>query len=156
MWRIAPTRGRLLVALLAAAATAMVLAPSALAAASVTVTDCQEIVPGEFAVTFSGSGWAPAEVVTASDDGNPAGGTVADASGNFSNMIVGVIGMPSTITFVGNLGNEARYEFTTCEAGEGPEAPELKEECKKGGFLIFTDLGFKNQGQCVKFVNHLG
>jgi hypothetical protein len=34
-----------------------------------------------------------------------------------------------------------------------PRAPEDKQACKKGGFREF---GFKNQGQCIKAVNHAG
>jgi hypothetical protein len=40
--------------------------------------------------------------------------------------------------------------------GSGPPptgAPEDKQACKKGGFREF---GFKNQGQCIKAVNHAG
>lgn len=33
----------------------------------------------------------------------------------------------------------------------GPELPEIKEECKDGGFEDF-DAGFENQGDCVAFV----
>jgi hypothetical protein len=37
--------------------------------------------------------------------------------------------------------------------GEPPptEQPQTKEECKKGGY---EEFGFKNQGQCIKAVNH--
>jgi hypothetical protein len=34
--------------------------------------------------------------------------------------------------------------------------PTSKKECKKGGWRRFTNPSFKNQGQCVKFVNHHG
>lgn len=32
--------------------------------------------------------------------------------------------------------------------------PTSKQQCKKGGWRRFTNPSFKNQGQCVKFVNH--
>jgi hypothetical protein len=32
--------------------------------------------------------------------------------------------------------------------------PTRKGQCKKGGWRRFTNPSFKNQGQCVKFVNH--
>lgn len=35
--------------------------------------------------------------------------------------------------------------------GEEPPEPQTKEDCKKGGYREF---GFKNQGQCIKAVNH--
>jgi hypothetical protein len=30
-----------------------------------------------------------------------------------------------------------------------------KDQCKNGGWTTFTDPSFKNQGQCVSYVNHL-
>lgn len=33
-------------------------------------------------------------------------------------------------------------------------APTTKAACKKGGWKTFTDPKFKNQGQCVAYVNH--
>ena len=44
--------------------------------------------------------------------------------------------------------------YRTGGVGEPPpttEQPQTKEECKKGGWKEF---GFKNQGQCIKAVNH--
>jgi hypothetical protein len=34
------------------------------------------------------------------------------------------------------------------------QAPASKQQCKKGGWRRFKNPSFKNQGQCVKFVNH--
>jgi hypothetical protein len=34
--------------------------------------------------------------------------------------------------------------------------PTSKRECKKGGWRMYKNPSFKNQGQCVKFVNHQG
>ena len=31
--------------------------------------------------------------------------------------------------------------------------PQTKNDCKKGGWMNFSGLGFKNQGQCIAFVN---
>jgi hypothetical protein len=36
------------------------------------------------------------------------------------------------------------------------EPPTSKQQCKKGGWRKFRNPSFKNQGQCVKFVNHQG
>lgn len=36
------------------------------------------------------------------------------------------------------------------------QAPTSKDQCEKGGWRKFTNPSFKNQGQCVKFVNHQG
>jgi hypothetical protein len=45
--------------------------------------------------------------------------------------------------------------YRTGGVGEEPppttEQPQTKEECKKGGY---TEFGYKNQGQCIKAVNH--
>ncbi len=34
-------------------------------------------------------------------------------------------------------------------------SPVSKDECKKGGWMSFNSPSFKNQGQCVSYVNHL-
>jgi hypothetical protein len=36
------------------------------------------------------------------------------------------------------------------------QAPTSKQQCKKGGWRQFKNPSFKNQGQCVRFVNHHG
>jgi hypothetical protein len=35
-----------------------------------------------------------------------------------------------------------------------PTTPTSKQQCKKGGWRRFTSPSFKNQGQCVAYVNH--
>jgi hypothetical protein len=35
-----------------------------------------------------------------------------------------------------------------------PTRPTSKDQCKKGGWRRFENPSFKNQGQCIKFVNH--
>lgn len=35
------------------------------------------------------------------------------------------------------------------------DSPLTKKQCKKGGWKMFTDPVFKNQGQCIKYVKHL-
>jgi hypothetical protein len=35
-----------------------------------------------------------------------------------------------------------------------PRQPNTKDDCKDGNWKLFTDPSFKNQGQCVKFVDH--
>ena len=34
------------------------------------------------------------------------------------------------------------------------QAPTSKQQCKKGGWKQFSNPSFRNQGQCVKYVNH--
>jgi hypothetical protein len=45
----------------------------------------------------------------------------------------------------------ATYTVTVDDCGETTAAPTTKEDCKNGGYAKF---GFKNQGQCIKAVNH--
>ena len=33
--------------------------------------------------------------------------------------------------------------------------PTYKDQCKNGGWQTFTNPTFSNQGQCIKFVNHM-
>jgi len=37
---------------------------------------------------------------------------------------------------------------------EVPVVPITKADCKKGGWKTFSSPKFKNQGQCVAYVNH--
>jgi hypothetical protein len=72
---------------------------------------------------------------------------------------------PFTVTIVatptecGSFTNTASNGFFTVEApftveGCAPTGtPEDKQACKKGGY---EEFGFKNQGQCIKAVNHAG
>jgi hypothetical protein len=36
-----------------------------------------------------------------------------------------------------------------------PAGPTSKDQCKNGGWQTFTSPKFKNQGDCVSYVNHL-
>ncbi|RIK45525.1 MAG: hypothetical protein DCC58_06170 [Chloroflexi bacterium] len=49
---------------------------------------------------------------------------------------------------VGVSGNSTVYDF---EPLIGP--PTNKDECKNGGWMIFNNPTFKNQGQCIQYVN---
>ena len=52
------------------------------------------------------------------------------------------------------LSTIATVALVTGVLGGGPATaqgqPETKDDCKKGGWMQF---GFKNQGQCIRFVN---
>ena len=39
--------------------------------------------------------------------------------------------------------------------GVRTHGPTNKDQCKDGGWQTFTNPSFKNQGQCIKFVNHM-
>ncbi|PIR38316.1 MAG: hypothetical protein COV34_01775 [Candidatus Zambryskibacteria bacterium CG10_big_fil_rev_8_21_14_0_10_42_12] len=62
-----------------------------------------------------------------------------------------------------NLSNNSDSHTTTVEDDENGDdddddnddhgdEPEDKDDCKKGGWQNYPDLGFKNQGQCVSYV----
>jgi uncharacterized membrane protein len=58
--------------------------------------------------------------------------------------------------FVGNADkltiNDTTYDFELGAGAAGP--PTSKAQCKHGGWRNFTNPKFKNQGQCVSYVNH--
>jgi hypothetical protein len=49
----------------------------------------------------------------------------------------------------------ADFSFKTY-VGPAPVRPTSKSQCKKGGWRQFSNPSFRNQGQCVKYVNHQG
>jgi hypothetical protein len=48
------------------------------------------------------------------------------------------------------LGGERDWDFDWVEFTVGPTDPTTKADCNKGGW---ADFGFRNQGQCIRFVN---
>jgi len=46
---------------------------------------------------------------------------------------------------------DERFDWTRFDV-EVPDVPQSKDECKKGGWMTFINLEFKNQGQCVSYV----
>lgn len=127
----------------------------------------QPIVPGQFQVQDVTQGRIySTETVTCANGtiqrGAPGDGpfyTLADVQRICPNAAVNVFGV-----FIGtsNLNydvevdqinfNGTIYDF---EAGNGSPTgtPQSAAECKNGGYAGFTNPGFKNQGQCIKFVN---
>jgi hypothetical protein len=74
--------------------------------------------------------------------------------GSSPNLILATgCGGAAWTNFVGNADkltiNGTTYDF---EPAIGP--PTSKEQCKKGGWRQFNNPSFKNQGQCVAYVNH--
>lgn len=60
-------------------------------------------------------------------------------------------------SFTESFYNDLNNPNPSCEGGEDPpppppDVPTTKEACKDAGFEDFAALGFKNQGQCVAFV----
>jgi hypothetical protein len=67
---------------------------------------------------------------------------------------------PFTESGTASMVLDFRYPGTFTEGPfvAGPVAPTTKQDCMNGGYANFTDpttgAPFKNQGQCIKFVNH--
>ena len=61
--------------------------------------------------------------------------------------------------FTGNVdafvfGTQAGITTYNFEQVEAQTTPQTKADCKNGGWMEFTEPTFKNQGQCVSYVNH--
>jgi hypothetical protein len=54
---------------------------------------------------------------------------------------------------ISNSGPSVTISYQGLVSEPPPEGPEDKQACKKGGY---EEFGFKNQGQCIKAVNHAG
>jgi YVTN family beta-propeller protein len=84
-----------------------------------------------------------------------------DPTGAFA--YVPVFSFASTVSVIDTATNTVVATFST-GAGAGPfaiafavrtQGPTNKDQCKNGGWENFTNPTFKNQGQCIKFVNHM-
>ena len=60
---------------------------------------------------------------------------------------IGTFNPSYTVATDGVTFNDTTYDF---EVGRRPSS---KDECKDGGWQTFDDPAFKNQGDCVSFVN---
>jgi hypothetical protein len=65
-------------------------------------------------------------------------------------VIVRTFSAKATVEVRLALGDERDWDFDWTEFAVGPTVPASKAECKQGGW---ADFGFRNQGQCIKFVN---
>jgi len=79
---------------------------------------------------------------------NVGGGGVILAAGCGGAAWTSFVGNADKLT-IGVGGNNTTYDF---EPTVGP--PTSKSQCKHGGWRDFNNPKFKNQGQCVAFVNH--
>ena len=61
---------------------------------------------------------------------------------------VGTFNPGYTVATDGVQFNDTIYNF---EVGRRPSS---KDDCKNGGWQVFDDPAFKNQGDCVSWVNH--
>ena len=82
---------------------------------------------------------------------NVGGGGVILAAGCGGAAWTNFAGNADKLT-IGVGGTDTTYDFEAAAANAG--GPTSKGQCKNGGWRNFTDPRFKNQGQCVAFVNH--
>jgi hypothetical protein len=102
------------------------------------------------------AGATPGTGVKSLEDYIAAEPDAAVASGPALRVVTG-FGAGAWDNFVGNAdavtvgvnGSDTTYDF---EPDSGP--PTSKDQCKKDGWKQFDSPPFKNQGQCVSFVNH--
>lgn len=102
----------------------------------------------------------PAQTLTFSLKDAPAGATINPSTGIFNWTPTESQG-PRTYTFKirvsdGSLrdSQSVKIRVTEVENTDGDQ-PDDKKECKKGGWKNFSNPKFKNQGNCVSFVNKL-
>ncbi len=99
----------------------------------------------------------PAQTLTYSLSGAPVGASMHTSSGVFMWTPTEAQG-PGSYTFSvmvsdGSLSDSESITINVTEVpGEVITGPQTKDECKNGGWKLFTNPSFKNQGQCVSSV----
>src|SRR3989338_887168 len=91
--------------------------------------------------------------------GNPSGSSINSSTGVFAWTPSEAQG-PGTYKFKvrvsdGSLRDSQMVKIHVTEVGGDNDTPQNKKECKKGGWKTFTNSSFRNQGQCIRYVNHL-
>lgn len=70
----------------------------------------------------------------------------------------------ATVSVISTATNTVTATIPVGPVGIGPthialavrtQGPTGKDQCKQGGWQTFTNPKFKNQGDCVSFVNHM-
>jgi hypothetical protein len=84
---------------------------------------------------------------------NAGGGGVILAAGCGGAAWTGFAGNADKLT-IGVSGSSTTFDFEPAAAPPTGEPPKNKDQCKNGGWRNFTNPTFKNQGQCVAYVNH--
>jgi hypothetical protein len=74
-------------------------------------------------------------------------------SSGCGNSWAGFIGNVDKLT-IGVSGSNTTYDFEPGTTPPPTGTPTSKEQCKNGGWMQFTNPSFRNQGECVSFVNH--
>ena len=126
-------------------------------AAAASLPDSSQIVSGTYKPTL---GTAPTNgdfgcsVPTSFPSTAPAGpygSALSGFNGTNPNGTWSLYVVDDTSGDVGSISGGWSLDITAITVG-----PTTKAQCKKGGWRGFTNPSFKNQGQCIKFVNHLG
>lgn len=74
-------------------------------------------------------------------------------SSGCGNTWTGFVGNADALT-IGVSGTDTTFDFELTTVPPPVGAPTTKEQCKDGGWQQFDNPSFKNQGQCVSYVNH--
>jgi hypothetical protein len=101
---------------------------------------------------FGGGGGGGSISCPDTEDCNTLSASGAGGGGGGSNLVPQ--GGSATLTQDTTVAPSVTISYRTGGVGEPPpptEQPQTKEECKKGGY---EEFGFKNQGRCIKAVNH--
>ena len=77
-------------------------------------------------------------------------GRTSPAPGCSSDPIVRTFQATSMVEVRLALGGERDWDFDWTPFAVGPNNPTTKDDCRNGGWERF---GFRNQGQCIRFVN---
>ena len=83
---------------------------------------------------------------------SPDGESVFVANFNSDNVSQYDVGAGGTLTPKSPATVAAGFRPTALAVTPAPRVPTSKEQCKNGGWRNFPQ--FKNQGQCIAFVNH--
>jgi hypothetical protein len=111
-----------------------------------------------FRVNYDGTGFDPVPNSTAQIRIQTTSGQVVDTQtiNADESLSFSVNALPGTYELIVDIDPEEAESGTTYlvsvdQCSESTTAPTTKEDCKKGGY---ANYGFKNQGQCIKAVNH--
>jgi hypothetical protein len=110
-----------------------------------------------FRVNYDGTGFDPFPISTAQIRIQTISGEVVDTQTINADESISFIvnASPGTYEVVVNIDPQSSegksYIVSVDQCRETTTAPTTKEDCKNGGY---ANYGFKNQGQCIKAVNH--
>ena len=115
-------------------------------------------IPELSAYTFNANATdADGDTLTFSLTGAPSGATIDSSSGIFRWTPTEAQGAGDyTFTVVVSDGTSSDSQSVTIhvtEVSDTEEPPTDRKECKKGGWQNFTNPSFRNQGECIRYMN---